>query len=513
MEKPKENKDELSRPMIYFFMGIMLITGSINTIANKLQQSCEYVSPYNGQIYKYETHQKFITFCMFIGETICLAMFYIQQYLKKRKKEQEPLIPEIKTPLVQEPANNEVIPKEEIVDGVQIPPTESETQVIEANPQPKFWYFLFPALFDLCGSSIMSMSLTFLASSIYQMFRGAVIIFTASASLIFLKAKLHRHHVTGITIVVIGLIVVGLKAMLGTSSGTPKGSGANPVLGIILLISGQLFSAAMFITEEKLLKHYKAPPLKVVGMEGSWGVCTYIILLIIFYFIPCGESWGDTREKLCSLDDSEIQIYRFENPIMALRMLFGYWKLTLFAFLYISSIAFFNFAGLSVTKHVSSTARTIVDTCRTIIIWTFFMLPIVPEGTQETFDWKQLLGFVILVFGSLLYNEILVIPLCGFDQNTKEAIKKRKEQEKEQEKEEQKETNNENTILPVTTNTQPNVVSEEPLEKPNKQDDVNENNENAQNNQDEITQEAPPQPNEQPQEENQKQDEDKQNED
>ena len=48
MEKQKENKDELSRPMIYFFMGIMLITGSINTIANKLQQSCEYVSPLNG---------------------------------------------------------------------------------------------------------------------------------------------------------------------------------------------------------------------------------------------------------------------------------------------------------------------------------------------------------------------------------------------------------------------------------------------------------------------------------
>ena len=56
----------------------------------------------------------------------------------------------------------------------------------------------------------------------------------------------------------------------------------------------------------------------------------------------------------------------------------------------------------------------------------------VPEGTHETFDWKQLIGFVILVFGSLMYNEIVVFPCGGFDQNTKEAIKARKKKEEEE---------------------------------------------------------------------------------
>lgn len=31
----------------------------------------------------------------------------------------------------------------------------------------------------------------------------------------------------------------------------------------------------------------------------------------------------------------------------------------------------------------------------------------------------------MLVFGTLLYNEIIVLPCMGFDQNTKEAIAKR----------------------------------------------------------------------------------------
>ena len=75
-------------------MGIMLITGSINTIANKLQQSTISLG------FKYETHQKFVTFCMFWGETICLAIYNIQRYRKKKKSALPPLLPEATSPLV-----------------------------------------------------------------------------------------------------------------------------------------------------------------------------------------------------------------------------------------------------------------------------------------------------------------------------------------------------------------------------------------------------------------------------
>ena len=248
--KQKEN-EELSQPMAYLFMGIMLITGSINTRANKVQQSTESLG------FPYETHQKFVTFCMFWGETICLA---IQRCRKKKKSALPPLLPEVTSPLVNQQAED----KEK-----QVEHKDDNTN------QPKVWYFLFPALFDLCGSSIMSMSLTFLAPSIYQMFRGAVIIFTASASLVFLKSKLHRHHLVGISIVVIGLIVVGLKAVLAQNG---KGAGTKPVLGIILIISGQLFSAAMFITEEKLLKSYHSN--RNGRMLGSWFIY-YIAFCIL----------------------------------------------------------------------------------------------------------------------------------------------------------------------------------------------------------------------------------------
>lgn len=44
---------------------------------------------------------------------------------------------------------------------------------------------------------------------------------------------------------------------------------------------------------------------------------------------------------------------------------------------------------------------------------------------HEDFNYLELIGFILLVFGTLVYNEILVLPFWGFDKNTKAAIAKR----------------------------------------------------------------------------------------
>lgn len=34
---------------------------------------------------------------------------------------------------------------------------------------------------------------------------------------------------------------------------------------------------------------------------------------------------------------------------------------------------------------------------------------------MEVFYWENIFGFLLLVFGTLLYNEIIVLPFWGFD--------------------------------------------------------------------------------------------------
>ena len=95
---------------------------------------------------------------------------------------------------------------------------------------------------------------------------------------------------------------------------------------------------------------------------------------------------------------------------------------------YIISIAVYNIVGINLTKLVSSTARAVVDTVRTVFIWVFFLIFEPVEGTHETFYGLQLVGFLLLVFGTLIYNEIIVLPFWGCDYNTRDNIRKREEE-------------------------------------------------------------------------------------
>lgn len=55
----------------------------------------------------------------------------------------------------------------------------------------------------------------------------------------------------------------------------------------------------------------------------------------------------------------------------------------------IVSIAFFNFAGISVTKEISATTRMVLDSVRTIIIWIFSIICF-----GQAFHWLQVFFFV-----------------------------------------------------------------------------------------------------------------------
>ena len=66
----------------------------------------------------------------------------------------------------------------------------------------------------------------------------------------------------------------------------------------------------------------------------------------------------------------------------------------------------FNFFALSVTRSVSATARSTIDTCRTLFIWIVSLFL-----GWESFKWLQVLGFALLVYGTFLFNGLVRPPL------------------------------------------------------------------------------------------------------
>jgi hypothetical protein len=86
------------------------------------------------------------------------------------------------------------------------------------------------------------------------------------------------------------------------------------------------------------------------------------------------------------------------------------WVILFLSILICFSIASFNAFGVTVTKNASSAQRSTIDTSRTVLVW------IVQLSTgKETFEPLQLVGFILLVCGTLVYNEIVIIPYFGFD--------------------------------------------------------------------------------------------------
>ena len=346
---------------VYFLMFIVIISGSLITVANKIQNNTKSLNiPFH--------HAWFITFLMFISELISLPLYYI---IYDTKKEEDPK-------------------KEENKNKKKI----------------NIFQLLIPPLFDFIGSTLMTFGLIFLSGSIYQMFRGSLIIITFLMSLFYLKNKHNINHYFGITFTVLGLILVGFAAFMTSKDKLHNDS----ILGIILIVVAQFFSAFQYIYEENIMKNYICHPLQCIGYEGLFGTIISTVLIFIFYFIKCTNGERIT-EQFCNLDNEGI--WRVENIFFAFTQLYYNKILILLLSLYCIGITIYNITGIAVTKYTTATTRAVVDTVRTIFIWVYFLMPFNHEDVRETFNLIQFSGFILLIIGNLIYNEII-----GFNTET-----------------------------------------------------------------------------------------------
>ena len=84
-----------------------------------------------------------------------------------------------------------------------------------------------------------------------------------------------------------------------------------------------------------------------------------------------------------------------------------------------------NIFAVNITKYGSAAQRTTMVLASNVFIWVFFLFVPINGKPLETFIPLQLVGFLIILIGVLIYNEILVVPFCGFNLYTKQAIKDR----------------------------------------------------------------------------------------
>lgn len=407
MAEPKE----FNQILLYLLIGFMILTGSINTIATKV------LTRLKGLKKEFEQHQWFITYGMFIGEMFSLIAYAVVLY-KKRTKKSELTIEDVKDSLVDDSQKTKITDEESKKEDPQI--EEKDPELPPANN----FIFAISAMCDLCCSTISTFAITYLSSSLYQMFRGVELFFIMIFSRIFLKNKIYRHHAVGVGTVIAGLTLVGLSAILDTNKKQEEAK--DPRVGMVLLVVAQLFSSSQYVVQENFVKKYTINSFQLVGFEGFWGTVVYTIMLLVFQQVHC-DSWTEILQKNVCIQNENNE-WRIEDTLYAFRQMNDNFAIWLVYFLYIASIALYNIVGINLTQLVSSTARAVVDTVRTVFVWAFFLIPwpIRPEGSEETFNPLQFAGFVLLIIGTVVYNEIVEIKFMNLDYYTRSKISYRK---------------------------------------------------------------------------------------
>jgi drug/metabolite transporter (DMT)-like permease len=350
-----------------------------------------------------------------LGELVSI-FFYIYVVIKRNKKKDEKLVganPDEEA--------GETAPPEEELDGEKKPPI------------PTNFFFCITALCDLTATTINTFGLTYLTTSMFQMMRGLELFFVCLWSKIFLKNPIYRHQILGVGTLIFGLSLVGLNSLIYDQNSEVA---RNPGVGIILLSTSQLFTSTEYIIQEKFIKHYDVHPFQLVGFEGLWGSLMYSILLAIFQVVSC-DDWSEALKKGICFTNDEDESY-IEDTRFAFEQMWDNKALLIVYIFYVVSIALYNIVGINLTKLVSSAARAVVDTVRTVFIWAFFLYFTPVEGTKEDFHWLQFIGFMLLVCGTLVYNEIVTLPFWNLDYYTRVNIAKREKERKEGENEEER---------------------------------------------------------------------------
>lgn len=116
-------------------------------------------------------------------------------------------------------AHGDLSASQTLIDPTNIPTkpfADAEDLTNERQPLTgwKITLLALPAICDILGTTLMNAGLLFVAASIYQMTRGALVLFVGLFSVIFLRRHLGAWKWGSLFIVVAGVALVGLAGVL-----------------------------------------------------------------------------------------------------------------------------------------------------------------------------------------------------------------------------------------------------------------------------------------------------------
>lgn len=372
----------------------MIIFGTLSTELSAIQfstyaegvDSCHQDNDNNDDNYCKFNKPYFNTLVMKFGMSLC---FFIYSYEKRQAKKR----------------------KAETGGSINVSLLEANApQMTTEEEQRDSWgtlcRIIIPAFTDLVQTTLAMGGLLFVAPSVYQMCRGSVVIFSAILTQTWLKKNLECYQIIAVFLVLIAIILVGISGVLGTDDKDDDDAGSSAmqqIIGLFLIVIGQFIGAVQFILEEELMTKYFVTPTQLVAWEGIWGGLICLVLYIPLYYTPSG---GDAS------------VIWHENVFDALTQISNSSTLLWCNIISIFVLLSYNLVGNMITMYLSAVSRSMLEACRTMGVWSVGLVAYYAAGNDSigevwtNFSFLELIGFFILVWGTLAYKGIVPINPC-----------------------------------------------------------------------------------------------------
>jgi len=329
---------------------------------------------------------------MFVGMTFCLPIAYIVEYRNKHAALEAATQSAISSSA--DGANDSI--SAPLLGGSDLnahPPSLAKNLFQEIK---EVILLAIPTFFDIVATVLMNVGYLSVTASVYQMLRGAEMLFAALFAVVFLKRSLNKYHYSGIACCITGIMLVGTSSLMsGEGSATHAVDPAQILFGMTLVVASQAVQAAQITFEDFFMADMAIHPLKIVGYEGLFGT-----VAMAFFLLPLVQRLPGTDGQGIHEDSHDTWHMIRNTP-------------TIFHMLMLQSAAclLYNVSGMCVTGHLGAVFRTVLETTRTLFVWLIdLLLFYTPLGmgklgeSWSKYSWIQAAGFVVLVAGTVVYG-------------------------------------------------------------------------------------------------------------
>ena len=226
----------------------------------------------------------------------------------------------------------------------------------------------------------------------------------------FLKKKLKFHQYVSLCFIILGLFFVFVK-------------GVNKIsYTIVFCVIGNLSYASLEIVYNWLMESKFVSSYELVAISGFFGCIVGTIFSLIFSVVPCDTLFFKCEGNFKTVTDYKKEISEiFSSPYHLIEV--G---------AYVCFSLCYNTFHFLTNKHLSPTHRIISDSVSSLLTFT---VTVISNGNETTvgFIILQIIGHILIIFGILVYNELMLLHFCGMDENTNKEIQGRATKEGERE--------------------------------------------------------------------------------